>query len=69
MGDTTDLAFALQQNATQLLGGIPTWALTGILAVPAPVSRRRRWGTRDVVPYLLPQPAPSVVEQDETPLE
>jgi hypothetical protein len=35
LGDTTDLEISLQQKATQLVGGIPAWAVTGILTVAA----------------------------------
>jgi cytochrome c biogenesis protein CcdA len=34
-GDTTDLEISLQQKATQLVSGIPAWAVTGMLAVIA----------------------------------
>lgn len=41
-GDTTDLEFSLQQRATELVGGIPAWAVTGVLAVVAGVWALRR---------------------------
>ena len=40
--DTTDLEFTLQQKAADLLGGIPAWAVTGLLAVAAALWAARR---------------------------
>lgn len=42
LGDTTDLEFTLQQKAADLLGGIPAWAMTGLLAVAAALWAVRR---------------------------
>jgi cytochrome c biogenesis protein CcdA len=42
LGDTSDLEVSLQQKATELVGGIPAWAVTGILAVAATVWAVRR---------------------------
>ena len=41
-GDTTDLEDSLQQKATELVGNIPAWAVTGILAVVAAIWAFRR---------------------------
>ena len=41
-GDTSDLEVSLQQKATELVGGIPAWAVTGILAVAATIWALRR---------------------------
>lgn len=46
LGDTTDLEFSLQQRATELVGGIPAWAVTGTLAVIAGVWAIRRAQSR-----------------------
>jgi cytochrome c biogenesis protein CcdA len=48
-GDTTDLEVTLQQKATELLGAIPGWAVTGILAVIATIWALRR-ATSDKAP-------------------
>lgn len=42
LGDTTDLEFTLQHKAADLLGGIPAWAMTGLLAVAAALWAVRR---------------------------
>ena len=42
LGDTTDLEFTLQQKAADLLGSIPAWAVTGLLAVAAALWAVRR---------------------------
>jgi cytochrome c biogenesis protein CcdA len=42
LGDTSDLEFTLQQRAADLLGGIPAWAVTGLLAVAAALWAARR---------------------------
>ena len=42
LGDTSDLEFTLQQKAAHLLGGIPAWVVTGLLAVAAALWAARR---------------------------
>ncbi len=42
LGDTSDLEFTLQQKAADLLGGIPAWAVSGILTIAAAVWAARR---------------------------
>lgn len=42
MGDTTELEFALQEQAAALLGAVPAWALTGAGAVVAALWLWRR---------------------------
>ena len=41
-GDNTDLEVSLQQKATELVGAIPAWAVTGLLAVVAAIWALRR---------------------------
>ena len=42
VGDTTDLEFTLQQRAADLVGGVPPWAVTGVLALGAAAWAVRR---------------------------
>lgn len=58
LGDTTDLEFGLQQQVTRTFGAVPTWAVTGILAVVATL-----WAVRRAVRHDEPEPARGGVER------
>jgi hypothetical protein len=42
LGDTTDLEFTLQEKVTEVTRAVPTWAVTGILALGAGLWAARR---------------------------